>query len=269
MLVEPVPALAPATSPRLRYAVAQSNNAHYQPFLEDWIRRERPRRVADLGGGAFPLLSPDFVRRQCLDYTLVDISAAEMAKGRHAYRMIEMDLAAPNFTWAHEPMDLVFSRSVAEHVPSGRRFHRNIFSMLAPGGIAIHSFPTLFALPFVVNRMLPEPISDRLLSLIHRRDRHLHGKFPAHYSWCLGPGARQMQRFAGLGYEVVEYCGLFGHPYFEAIPVLDRLEQRLARLLVRHPVNLVTTYAMIVLRRPAQAASRQAASAGARSVMRS
>src|SRR6185312_5672619 len=166
------------------------------------------------------------------------------------YSQMVADIAAPHLPAAGERFDLVFSRMLAEHVRSGEHFHRNVFRLLRPGGVAVHCFPTLYSLPFPVNRAMPERWADAALRLIQPRDRHQYAKFPAYYDWCRGPSPRAWRRLEGLGYEVVQYTGLFGHPYYGESGPLAWLQQSVTRALLRHPVNALTSYAFLVLRRP-------------------
>ena len=235
---------------RTTYALTQPCCAGFEQFLRDYLVRDRPTRVADLGGGANPLLDPACIHRFQLDYTVLDISQAELDKAPAGYRTVQADLAAPGFRWERPGFDLVFSRMLAEHVPDGARFHGNVWQLLAPGGLALHCFPTLYSLPFVFNRVISDRMSDWLLDRIQPRNRYQHAKFPAYYSWCRGPSPAQLRRFAALGYEVVEYRGLFGHSYFEAVPWLDRLQRRAAARRLQHPQPHRTSYAFIALRKP-------------------
>lgn len=151
---------------------------------------------------------------------------------------------------------MVFSRMVFEHIPDARRAHANILAMLRPGGLAVHCFSTLYCLPFLVNRLVPDRVSDVLLDIFAKRDRYHHEKFPARYDWCRGPTRRQIVRFQGLGYDVVEYRGYFGHGYYlRKLRPLHTLERAKARLLARHPLPLWTSYATIILAKPAEASS--------------
>lgn len=235
---------------RTTYALTQPCCGGFEAFVRDYIERERPRRVADLGGGANPMLSAEFVRQHGLDYTVIDISQAELDKAPARCHKVCADLAARQFHWHGDGYDLVFSRMLAEHVPDGAQFHANLLQLLAPGGLALHCFPTLYALPFVLNRLVSDRLSDWLLDLIQPRDRYQYAKFPAYYSWCRGPSLAQQQRFTALGYDIVEYRGLFGHSYFEALPWLHRLQQRSAARRLRRPRPYRTSYAFVALRRP-------------------
>jgi 2-polyprenyl-3-methyl-5-hydroxy-6-metoxy-1,4-benzoquinol methylase len=207
--------------------------------------------VCDLGGGARPLLAREFIAEHGLRYEIVDVSADELAKAPAGYKTIQADALDPKLTRRCGPYDLVTSGFVAEHVPDPVRFHANVRSILKPGGLAVHAFPTLYEPTFVANRLLPENVSGPLLRRVQpgRENEGDHGKFRALYRWCRGPSDRQVQRLESVGFEVVDYVGYFGHGYFGPVKPLDRLEQRFARALERHPVAALTSYACVTLRR--------------------
>ncbi|MBW3600319.1 MAG: class I SAM-dependent methyltransferase [Planctomycetes bacterium] len=221
----------------------------YQEYLQRLLQELAPRRVGDIGGGRNPQLDADFVRRHKLDYAVLDISAEELARAPDDYRKICVDVGAPDFH-LREEFDFVFSRMLAEHVKDGRQFHRNVFAMLKPGGVAFHFFPTLFAAPYLANRLMPEFLSDRTLNLFAPRDRNQQGKFPAYYSWTYGPTRGQLRRLESVGFEVLLYIGGFGHYYYARIPGLKQVSRRMTDLLLKHPNYLVTSYAYLVVRKP-------------------
>jgi SAM-dependent methyltransferase len=231
----------------------------YGFFQEAWrdhaaiVRRlielDRPRTVCEIGGGANPSLPLSFVAERGLDYTILDISPAELDKAPAGYRKLAADICAAEPAAAGR-FDFMFSKMLAEHVASGSAFHRNVFRALAPGGLACHFFPTLYAPAFVANRLLPEDVSGMALAAFAPRDRHRHGKFPARYSWCRGPTRRQLARLAAIGYEIVAYRGFFGHDYYRRIPPLHWASRRTAEWLCRHPWAPMTSFALALLRKP-------------------
>jgi 2-polyprenyl-3-methyl-5-hydroxy-6-metoxy-1,4-benzoquinol methylase len=220
-------------------------------LVEKLVERMQPRRVCDLGGGAHPALSQEFVAEQRLEYLVVDVSEEELAKAPAGYAKLVADVASPTFALPEE-YDLAFSISVAEHISRPDLFHRNILRLLVPGGSAFHFFSTLYALPFVANRLLPEQVAERLLRLVQPgREQVLgHGKFPALYRWCRGPTRRQIARFEQIGFRVEEYVGYFGHGYYWKVGPLQAVQDALETLLVRRPVPLLTSYASILLKKP-------------------
>jgi SAM-dependent methyltransferase len=233
----------------------------YGFFLEAWqchattlrrlIEEHRARAVCEIGGGANPALPLSFARERGIDYTILDISPAELDKAPPGYRKVPADICSTELQLT-EQFDFVFSKMLAEHVRSGRAFHRNVLHLLVPGGLAFHFFPTLYAPVFVVNRLLPENVSSAALRAFAPREQTRHGKFPARYSWCRGPTARQRARLEGLGYEIVSYRGFFGHDYYRAIPMLRWLSRRATAYLCRHPWAQMTSFAFVLLRKPAR-----------------
>ena len=221
----------------------------YGGFITCMIEDYRCRRVCEVSGGANPLLSIEFTANQGLDYFILDISQEELDKAPNEYQKICFDIAAQDFN-ADGNFDLVFSRMLAEHIPSGRRFHQNIHQMLRSGGRAVHFFPTLYALPFLVNRLLPEALTEHMLNLVQagREKTGNLGKFPAYYSWCRGPSKAQIDRFRSIGYTVEQYVGFFGHSgYYKKVPILERLHHSFCRWLVQHPISRLTSFALVIL----------------------
>jgi SAM-dependent methyltransferase len=214
------------------------------------IERCGARSVCEIGGGANPALPLAYAAERGIDYAILDISPTELEKAPAGYRKLAADIAAERLPLA-ERFDFMFSKMLAEHVPSGTAFHRNVFGLLAPGGLAFHFFPTLYAPAFVANRLLPDGVSGAALQAFAPRDRYRHAKFPARYSWCRGPTRGQLARLASLGYEVVSYRGFFGHDYYRRIPPLHWASRRAAAYLCRHPWAPLTTFAFVLLRKPA------------------
>ncbi len=240
-------------TPSVEYFDAARRDAYsdFRDTLRRIVRDEGARRLCDVGGGANPTFPLDEVREKGLAYTLLDISQAELDKAPAGYEKVRADIGASAFSLDGD-FDLVMSQQLAEHVRDGEAFHRNVFRLLRPGGRAVHYFPTLFSLPLVVNRVLPEVLLQRMIETLwpHRASEGKHARFPAWYSWCLGPGDVQFRRFASLGYEVERYAGFFGHSYYNAIPPLRDAHRWISSKIVDHPVWLLTSGAVVVLRRP-------------------
>jgi 2-polyprenyl-3-methyl-5-hydroxy-6-metoxy-1,4-benzoquinol methylase len=185
-----------------------------------------------------------------VNYTVLDISEEELAQTASGYRKMVMDIGG-ELRGTAGAYDLVFSRFVLEHVGNAHRAHANVFALLKPGGIAVHFFPTLFALPFVVNKLVPESLSVRMLS----KERQAKGKFPAYYRWCVGPTEWAIRRLERVGYEVLEYAGFFGHGYYDGRPALRRMHGKVRGFLLKHPIACCTSFAWVILRKPAQVGS--------------
>lgn len=225
------------------------------PFLERFIRDHGARNVADIGGGANPVLSESFVRENALTYTLFDISERELSLAPAFYRKVCVDVSAalPSFSaavGAHR-FDLVFSHMFLEHIADPLSTHRNLFSILRPGGYAVHLFPTANSIPLAANRLLPGKLTTAMLRLAQpKRDLSgRFGKFPAYYRMCGAPSPHLHRRFEALGYRVVRHTGFVGHRYYARWPALQSFEKSLRPVLVRARIPL-TSMSLLILQRP-------------------
>ncbi len=230
---------------------------HAPGFFKPVLEAYGLRTILEVGAGARPTLSPDFVKACGLSYTTSDINLDELQKADPVFERLVLDLSHEVTDPAlRGRFDCVLSRMVGEHIQDGRQFHRNLFNLLQPGGISMHCLAALGTVPFVVNRLLPNALSTRVLDLVGPRDKHLQGKFPAFYSWSRGPTRSMISDFESLGFEVLEYTGYFGHGYYRLrLPFLEPLEKLKTRLLVDHPVPQLCSYATLVMRKPLAAAS--------------
>jgi SAM-dependent methyltransferase len=237
-------------SVKIVYVHSQAAWHGFSGTIRCLIRDSRSVRIAEVGAGANPTLPLDYVREQGLDYTLIDISEAELAKAPAGYHKIVADAGSPGLM-LQDQFDFIFSNNLAEHVADAEQFHRNVFNLLRPGGLAFHYFPTLFSFPMVTNQLMGDGLGQRLLDRMLPGLRTKSGKmakFPAYYHWCFGPFAFQERRFAKVGFQVVEYRGTFGyHGYFERHPRLLPLHERITQWSLRHPLPWFTSGAQVLL----------------------
>lgn len=222
-------------------------------FISDLISRYGSRHVLEIGSGANPTLSVKYISQNQIIYTTSDLSSSELDKAHPIYRRLVIDFCGSLCQDVIGKYDFIFSRMVNEHVADGRRYHENIFKTLTDGGIAVHCFSTLYALPFLVNRLLPEAVTSALLGFFLPRDLDQRGKFPARYSWSRGPTTKIIRHLENIGFEVIEYVGFFGHPYYRRrLSALHRLEAVKSAFLARYfPLPHLTSYAYVILRKPA------------------
>jgi SAM-dependent methyltransferase len=243
MIIEPRP-----------FSLGPDEYAHvdFTRRLDERLEGMAGGKVCELGGGARPALDLEFLNRKGLECLVVDISEPELRKAPPGYATLVGDVSSPDFeTGEHDGQyDLVFSRVLAEHVGDARQFHLNVHSLLRPGGTAMHFFPTLWWPPFVVNRILPESLAEKILLRIEpwRERSGTRGKFPAYYHWCFGPTGRQIERFASVGFGVERCVLYFGENSHAPGPVLGALNDRWARFMVRRPNYNFTSYATYILR---------------------
>jgi SAM-dependent methyltransferase len=235
----------------LTYALYGDLYRSYPSTLVELAKGQGATAVAELGGGARPVLGDEGSWSFVANRVIYDVEAGELDKATDRVDKREADLCQP----LHDDAgcyDLVFSKMLCEHLPDPEVFHRNCFHLLRPGGISVHFFPTLYASPFLLNRIIPERTARRLLRLLQpgRLDDPKTRKFPAYYRWCHGPTRRSMERFEAIGFQVEEWRTGFGHDYYKRVAPLQALETAKARALVRHPVRHLSAYAVTILRKP-------------------
>jgi 2-polyprenyl-3-methyl-5-hydroxy-6-metoxy-1,4-benzoquinol methylase len=245
-------ALSPPTTPLASYDYARSAEAQFRGEVRKPLE-SGAKRFCDIGGGAQPVIAPARIEELELEYVVLDESHVELDKGAAGYEQLRASIldadAIGELVRERGPFEVAVSRWTAEHVPDGRRFHENVYRMLRPGGLAIHVFPTLYALPFVLNRVLPPALSALVLS--GAQPEREAEKFRPYYSWCRGPSRRQIQRLESVGFRVERYTGFFGHGYFARIKPLHAANRQLTERLVARPLPSMTSFALVVLRRPA------------------
>lgn len=222
---------------------------NYKYFIKALVEKHQIKSICDVGGGANPLLDLEYINEKGIDYTILDISETELNKAPKEFKKIKSDISAPQ-NMAESNFDLVFSMMLAEHIENAEQFHKNIFTILKNGGLAVHFFPTLYAFPFFTNWLIPESLSSRLLNYFAARDDYQHAKFPAYYRWCRGPIGNQIRKYYDLGYEIVEYRGCFGHAdYYNKLKPIKKLHEIKTNYLLKTPIPILTSYAQIVLKK--------------------
>ena len=239
-----------AHHPRIAYLPYRDCWRRHDDRLHRLLEETGARRICDVGGGANPAVGIDQLERLGIECVLLDVSESELAKAPDAYGKVVADICAEPLQ-VHDQFDLIVTRMVAEHVADPAGFHRNVRALLKPDGRAFHFFPTLYALPFVLNRVLPTSVSDRILGVVQsgREESGIHGKFHVYYRWCRGPSKRQIARLESAGYVVEEYVGIMGHAYLRRVPPLQAVIDFSTDLAVKWPVSALTSYSWTILRR--------------------
>jgi SAM-dependent methyltransferase len=199
--------------------------------------------LLELGAGRRPSFTFAEMPSTVRTYTVNDISADELALLPEGYDQACFDVSgdASNFS---DHYDVVFSRFLAEHVADGEAMHRNVYQVLREGGVAFHLIPTLYAVPFVINKFLPERLTSWVLAKFAPR-RAINPKFPAYYSMCYGDPKKMIRKLAEIGYSKVEIRNFYGHFYYERIPVLRGVHRWFSALAARREWTRLSSYAYI------------------------
>jgi len=221
----------------------------YRQLIIDLIDNNNCNNICDLGGGANPFLDEKIIRKNGLNYSILDISKKELEKAPNTYNKLNKDISSVKCDIKNQ-FNLVFSRFLAEHIKDAEMFHFNVNKLLVKGGIAVHLFPTLYSLPFIANKVIPEGLSTKLLNILRPRDNYQNAKFPAYYNWCRGPYKKQIERFIKQKYEILEYRGGFGHHgYYQKLKIFEKLHDIKTNHLLKHPNPYFTSYALVILKK--------------------
>lgn len=204
---------------------------NFLPTVKDLVVSTGAKSILEIGGGRSPSFSKEEVENFGLDYTVNDISARELSLAPDWVKKAHFDIQTPNHSELapfEGQFDLVYSQMVMEHVASFERAYKNIYRILAPGGVSIAFHPVLYAAPFVINRLIPESASEGLLRRVfpHRSDDGVP-KFPAVYSGCVISEGFQ-RTLKDIGFSTVRQVPFYGHNYYMKIPVVRELHDRVS-----------------------------------------
>ena len=224
---------------------------NYKRVVEELCGRLRAKRIVEIGGGRDPLFTVEGVKRLGVEMTVNDISAGELAVLPKGYETACFDVAGDISSRAdlRGRYDLAFSRMVFEHVADGRRAWSNLYELLAPGGVALAFIPTLYAVPFVLNRLLPDKLAATIVKMLFaNRTDDEDPVFPARYSWCFTDD-RLERMLSGIGYREVEVLPFYGHDYYESFPVVRDVNAWFTDLARRNDWRLLSSHAYIAVRK--------------------
>jgi SAM-dependent methyltransferase len=207
-------------------------------------------RLLEVGGGRGPQLTPAQAEELGVALTVNDIDARELSLAPTGFATACFDIAGDVDPGLLGKFDLIFSRMVFEHVKDAPRAWRNIRALLTPGGVALAYHPTLYSPPFLVNWLVSESVSSRLLRLFFpwRHDGD-YPKFPARYEMCFAAPSRVGPALRDAGFSEVLIAPFFGHGYLRAVPVVREVEGALHVLAERRDWRALASYAYTLARR--------------------
>lgn len=225
---------------------------NYKPTIEALSRGFGLRRLIEIGGGRDPLFTPYEAAALDVELTINDISQEELDAGPAEFSKVCFDISGnlAETKVKRGAYDLAFSRMVFEHVKDGRRAWRNLNEILAPGGVAIAFVPTLYALPYLANIVIPEAVSQKIVKLLypHRTDDE-DPKFPAHYDWTYGSERKLKPMLESVGFREAIVVPFYYHDYFEKIPVVREIDNLANRIAAARDWRFLTSYAYIAARK--------------------
>lgn len=218
--------------------------------IRGWIAEARPEVVLEVGGGRHPLLSSDEASAMGISRYLVnDLSATELdhLPSDRERACFDIQIGPPHGSDYEGTCDLVFAHMVMEHVADPAAAWRTMHRLLRPGGAAVSLNPVLFSPPFLVNRLLPERLTRSVLErAFPRRNDDDHPKFPAYYRWCRASPSRVQALLSPIGFSSVDVVPLYGHEYFDRIPLVRTVDGALSEAARRRSWPSLASYAYVV-----------------------
>jgi SAM-dependent methyltransferase len=176
----------------------------------------------------------------------VDISETELAENQDVDEKRVADGTA-GLPFDVAEIDLVASRYVLEHLADTERFIADSGRVLKPGGYSIHLFASKYAPASILNGVLPPPVSNRLLDLVHPECSGVIG-FRAYYDETYPSGLASLLK--RHGFEVVDiavnYYQSHYYSFFVPLYVLNALYEMLVQAI---RLENLAARAMIVARK--------------------
>jgi len=179
------------------------------------------KSVLEVGAGRRPIFTEKEIKYNNISYVANDIIKKEIDYIEFDVEKAVFDISGVIPEKYLNRFDFVFSRMVQEHVTSGERFYKNIYSILSDGGVSLNFFPTLFHPIFILNYILPSKVSQIFLQSLHpRRNSNEIPKFPAYYHYCFSTD-EQIEKIRKCGFKEVYIYPFYGQSYLENIPFLS------------------------------------------------
>lgn len=224
----------------------------YVDLVLDAFRAAPGGLLVDIGGGPRSVFARRMTTEELGRVVSTDVTPHELRENGDVRHKLVCD-ASTAIPLADGCARVVVSSWVMEHLPDVRAFAAEGVRVLEPGGWFVHLLPARNAPFAVVNRLIPNRVTKRvLLALKATPDEHVAG-YPAVYDQCTADELRRV--FVGAGLEVVRldvgfyqshYYNFFTPAYLASV-VYDSVLHAAA------PTRLAS-YLLVVARKPARAA---------------
>lgn len=199
---------------------------NYKSVVAGILGREGVASCIEMGGGRDPLFSFDEAKALEVDYVVNDISARELQLCDSRFKKIHGDLC----TVEPRGVDFIFSRMVYEHVEDNELMMKALLGHLNKGGCVLHLHPLLGSPPFILNKLLPDGVSRRILSAFFKnRTDDGTPKFPAFYDQCWATRGQEA-KLVGWGFSDAVCVPFWGHNYYDKIP-FGKVGEKMSRKL--------------------------------------
>jgi SAM-dependent methyltransferase len=177
--------LSKATEDRLPPVFKRHIQTLYKYQVAELLNRRSGQVVLDVGGGKECPFLPYLEARDEHLIIALDVSEEELGHNSQLEHKIVADAAAHGFPFRDGSADFVVSRAVVEHIRDNAAFFANCARVLRPHGVMVHAFSGKFAPFALMNQLLPNRLTCRLIDYLHPewREEGNYG-FPAFYDHC-------------------------------------------------------------------------------------
>ncbi|WP_181705629.1 methyltransferase domain-containing protein [Chthonobacter rhizosphaerae] len=224
----------------------RTSQAAFGEYKRIVLEKSARKTVLEVGAGRQPLFKPDELRQYDIDYVANDISQVELDAMPVEVPKYAFDASADVPDECVGRFDFIFSKMVQEHIRNTPRYYRNLSRMLKPGGLALNFHPVLYAVPFIINRLMPETLSDPLLYMMRKdRTRERNPKFPALYDHCV-ISEKVRANLKAQGFREVLQVPFYGHGYYKMFPGIRTVHAKVTSALRRRDFTPLASFSYTV-----------------------
>lgn len=231
---------------------------YYINAIEKYLKRikcikgyiDEPIFILDIGCGKRSWVTKDIKKRyNCILYAM-DISLDELIKNKVVDHKIVYDACNNRYDIDLEHLknafDLIISNMVLEHLKNTTIAHKMIYFLLNNTGIVIHRYPTLYDPLLLVNHLIPNQLSTKVLSKLEPF-RRKSGKFKAYYNNCRGLSRNIQLKYCKIGMKVIEGHNFYGTTYLYRVFPLQAVMDIFYFLLTKLKITAFTSSSCVIL----------------------
>lgn len=175
--------------------VRAHNLLDYSQVVADFLKSRPGATVLDVGAGKTSLFVEYLQDATKVKIVGVDVSENEMLRNPDLTDRVVADVCQP-LDFPDCSFDAIVSHSVLEHIDSQTQFFAEATRLLKPGGAFIHWIPNRFALFALLNQVLPNSISRKMIHYTWT-DAVGYCGFPARYDKCYPNAINRLLRANG------------------------------------------------------------------------